>query len=58
MIETRKVFITVKTYPTLSKKYLITTNPQLALESAVAVAMCLLQPEQAALSFFPVQSVG
>jgi hypothetical protein len=36
---------------------MITTKPQLALKRAVALAMCLLQLEQAALSFLPVQIV-
>ena len=41
-----------------AKIFLITTKPQLALKCAVASVMYLLQPEQAALSFFPVQIVG
>ena len=41
--------------PDCSKIYLITTKPQLALKFAVASVMCLLQPEQAALSYFPAQ---
>jgi hypothetical protein len=38
--------------------YLITTNPQLALKSAVEPVKFLLPPEQAVLSFFPAQIVG